>query len=303
MKKSNMVDKNSKIKLNVLLCLCVLLISITSLTAQSDKEQQKTIKESQQLLSSAATKISDENFVEAEVNYRKEIAINPSGKIGKYNLGNAYYKEEKNKEAKRRFAQAASTAQTKTEKHRAYHNLGNTLMKDKDYQHAVEAYKNALRNNPSDDETRYNFALAKDLLEKNPPQGGDGDDKNKDQKENQDKDQDKKEGEDQKDDGKEKEGDQGDKKEDDSKGEEEKDKNKGDDKKDKQKKPDPSKEEEKDGQGDQPKEQQQKPIPGQLSPQQVKNLLEAMNNEEKKVQDKINAKKQKGVKVKPNKDW
>jgi len=301
MKKSNMVDKNSKIKLNVLLCLCVLLISITSLTAQRDKEQQKTIKESQQLLSSAATKIYDENFVEAEVNYRKEIAINPSGKIGKYNLGNAYYKEEKNKEAKRRFAQAASTAQTKTEKHRAYHNLGNTLMKDKDYQHAVEAYKNALRNNPSDDETRYNFALAKDLLEKNPPQGGDGDDKNKDQKENQD--QDKKEGEDQKDDGKEKEGDQGDKKEDDSKGEEEKDKNKGDDKKDKQKKPDPSKEEKKDGKGDQPKEQQQKPIPGQLSPQQVKNLLEAMNNEEKKVQDKINAKKQKGVKVKPNKDW
>ena len=51
------------------------------------------------------------------------------------------------------------------------------------------------------------------------------------------------------------------------------------------------------------KQQQQPTEPGKLSPQQVKNLLEAMNNEEKKVQDKINAKKQKGTKVKSEKDW
>jgi hypothetical protein len=35
----------------------------------------------------------------------------------------------------------------------------------------------------------------------------------------------------------------------------------------------------------------------------VKSLLEAMNNEEKKTQDKINAEKQKGAKVKTDKDW
>ena len=40
-----------------------------------------------------------------------------------------------------------------------------------------------------------------------------------------------------------------------------------------------------------------------LSPQQIQSLLEAMNNQEKKVQDKINAEKQKGVKTKPEKDW
>jgi Ca-activated chloride channel family protein len=60
-------------------------------------------------------------------------------------------------------------------------------------------------------------------------------------------------------------------------------------------------EESKENEGDKP--QQQQPVPGQLSPQQVKSLLEAMNNEEKKVQDKINAQKQKGAKVKSNKDW
>ncbi|HAV54019.1 MAG TPA: hypothetical protein DCX41_03680, partial [Aequorivita sp.] len=46
---------------------------------------------------------------------------------------------------------------------------GNTYMNEKKYTEAVEAYKNALRNNPNDDETRYNLALAKDMLEKNPP--------------------------------------------------------------------------------------------------------------------------------------
>ena len=56
--------------------------------------------------------------------------------------------------------------------------------------------------------------------------------------------------------------------------------------------------------GDKEKEQQQpKPGQGQLSPQQVKSLLEAMKNEENKVQDKINAQKVKGAKVKTDKDW
>ena len=46
-----------------------------------------------------------------------------------------------------------------------------------------------------------------------------------------------------------------------------------------------------------------KPQPGKISPQQVKNLLEAMNNEEKKVQEKMNASKKKGIKIKNDKDW
>ena len=55
---------------------------------------------------------------------------------------------------------------------------------------------------------------------------------------------------------------------------------------------------------DQPQEQeQQKPQPGQLSKQQIESLLEAMNNEEQKVQQKMNVKDKKGAKVKSNKDW
>ena len=82
------------------------------------------------------------------------------------------------------------------EKHKAYHNLGNTFMNDKKYQEAVESYKEALRNNPKDDETRYNLALAKDLLEKNPPQGGGGDDdKEEEDKEKKENEENKDEGE------------------------------------------------------------------------------------------------------------
>ncbi len=249
--------------------------------SQVDKEQKKIMRQSQEYLSDGSQNIQKDQFVEGEADYRKAIALNPKSETGKYNLGTAYYGISKNAEAMRRFKQAATVATDKAEKHKAFHNLGNTYMNEKKYQEAVEAYKNALRNNPTDDETRYNLALAKDMLEKNPPQDGGGDDDKKDQ--NKDNKEDNKDKQDQKEDK-----DKGDQKEDKKEDGEDKDKGKPDEKKDGE-------------QGEKP--QQQQPVPGQLSPQQVKSLLEAMNNEEKKVQDKINAEKQKGAKVKTNKDW
>ena len=269
-------------------CLCVMTFG-SVMSQVKDKEKEKIQKEALELLSDASLEIQKDNFPRAEAEYRKAIALNPVDETGKYNLGNAYYNKQKNSEAMGRFKQAASIATTKGEKHKAFHNLGNTFMNDAKYQEAVDAYKNALRNNPTDDETRYNLALAKDMLEKNPPQGGGGDD----DKEEEDKD--KKENEEKKDEGdNEEEGDKGDQKENEDKGDEKEDKKEGDNEKDKGE-PKDQKED------DQP--QQQQPVPGKLSPQQVKNLLEAMNNEEKKVQDKINAQKQKGAKVKSKKDW
>ncbi|MEM7186122.1 MAG: tetratricopeptide repeat protein [Bacteroidota bacterium] len=255
------------------------------------KEQQKELKEAQGYLSLGNEEMGNDNFVGAEVNYRKSIAMNPREDIGKYNLGNAYYNKEKNDEAMRRFTQAAAVSETKTERHKAFHNLGNTFMNAKMYQEAVEAYKDALRNNPKDDETRYNLALAKEMLEKNPPQGGDGEDENEDQKENQDENNENSENKE--DEGDKKESDEGDEKENEDKGDEEDEEKEGNNEQEKGKPDEPQEKE-------QPKQQ---PEPGQLSPQQIKNLLEAMNNEEKKVQDKINAKKQKGAKVKSKKDW
>lgn len=286
--------QNNKI-FRIVMILCISIISLNSF-AQQSKEQTKELIAAQNYLSEAQQMLQKEKFPDAEANYRQAISLNPKDETAKYNLGAAYYGKEKNAEAMLRFKQAAVTATTKADKHRAFHNLGNTYMNEKKYTEAVESYKNALRNNPNDDETRYNLALAKDLLDKNPPPPEDQNDKN-DDKNDDNKDQDNQDKQDQDDKNKDDDkGDEGDQKDDKDKGDQKDKKDEGDKDKDEGKSDKP-----KDSEGDKP--QQQQPVPGQLSPQQVKSLLEAMNNEEKKTQEKINAEKQKGAKVKSDKDW
>jgi tetratricopeptide (TPR) repeat protein len=201
----------------------------------------------------------------AEANYRVSKASNAKRATTSYNLGNAIYKQNQPSEAKYAYGKAIETAKGNQQKHSAFHNIGNVFMKEKEYGKAVEAYKNALRNNPSDEETRYNYALAKKMQKENPPKK---DDKKDDKK---DKDKDKK----------------------DEPKEDKKDKPKeGDDKKDDKGKPKEDK-------------QDQKPQPqnGGQSKERLKTLLDAVNNEEKKVQDKVNGKKVKGKPVDNEKDW
>jgi tetratricopeptide (TPR) repeat protein len=254
-----------------LLVIIITLISSVSFAQEIDKALQKSNDYVYD-----GNKLVDEDFVAAEKEYRKAISEKPSNISGAYNLGNAYYKSGYYSEALLRHLESAKSATNKTDKHQVFHNIGNALMQQKQCKEAVEAFKNALRNDPTDDQTRYNLALAKECAKQ---QGGGDDDK---------EDEDKKDGEDKEDENK----DKGDYKE---------DKKDGDDKDDKDGKP-------KDEKGDNDKESPKKEKKKQrqqpkLSPQQVKNLLEAMNNQEKKVQDKINAKKVKGVKVKTEKDW
>ena len=106
----------------------------------------------------------------AEADYRvTESKKSPKKAVAGYNLGNSIYRQNQHGEAQIKYIQALETAKTKVEKHRIYHNLGNTFMLDKNYEAAAEAYKNALRNNPFDEETRYNYALAKKKKKENPP--------------------------------------------------------------------------------------------------------------------------------------
>ena len=261
---------------------------MSSQTKVSGAQEQDAIQAALHL-SQGALAIENNEFINGEVAYRKAIAIEEDKATGSYNLGNAYYKNSKNQEALSRFLAAAKVANTKPQRHQAFHNLGNALMNQKEYTGAVEAYKNALRNNPTDDKTRYNLALAKDLLEKNPPQESEDDqDKEQDPQDQQDN-QDKKDDQD-------KEKDQ----EKDPKDNQDPEDKKGDEQEDKKEPQEPKDPKEEQSKQDQ---KQNQPADGKLSPQQVKNLLESMNNQEKKVQDKINAKKQKGVKIKSEKDW
>lgn len=252
----------------------------------SAQEQEEELSLSNNYIFEGNSIVSD-NFIEAEKKYRLGVSAKQNNSVGSYNLGNAYYKSELYDEAMLRHLEAVKNSTSKLEKHNAYHNIGNSLMQQKRCKDAVSAYKNALRNSPSDDESRYNLALAKECAKE---QGnGDGEGENKDK----DKDKDDKENSDDKKDNEEKNKDKAD---------EDKDEKKGDEKEDEDGKP-------KSGDGDQKDKDPNKdkgkprPQPGKMSPQQVKNLLEAMNNEEKKVQDKMNASKTKGVKVQTEKDW
>ncbi len=222
-----------------------------------------------------------EKYTQAEIKYRKALSLAPEESKALYNLGNAHYKEKNFDEASQRFFQTQKFSQNKNVKHRAFHNMGNVFMKKKDYAKAVESYKNALRNNPKDNETRYNYALAKELLEKE-KQKNDNKDKEKENKEKENK--------------SEKKESNNDKKENDDKNKDEKSNKKNEDQNNESKKDNNDK-------GNQKKEQNRKRKSGQLSLEQVKSLLEAMNNQEKNVQNKIKAKKVKGSPIKNVKDW
>ena len=218
-----------------------------------------------------------QKFADAEVAFKKAIENNPAYEAAKYNLGNAFSQQNRNKEAIAQYELLAKETKDKEMRFKLMHNIGNNYYKEKEYQKSIEAYKNSLRVNPKDDETRYNLALAQMMLEDQQNKDKDKE-KDQDKKDDQQKDQDKKDQDKQDQDKKEGE-------------DEQDDKNKQDQNKD-PKNPEDDK-----------KEQQKQPQPGKLSPQQMQQLLEAMNNEEKKTQEKMNAKKEKGKKVKQEKDW
>ena len=76
-----------------------------------------------------------------------------------YNIANSQYRQQQFSEAERTLAQAAPTAEG-TLAAQTYHNQGNAFFAQKEYEKAIEAYKNALRINPYDEETKYNLELA-----------------------------------------------------------------------------------------------------------------------------------------------
>ena len=108
-----------------------------------------------------ANSLTESDFEKAEKNYRIAINDSLSDLKATFNLSNEYYTEGYFEDAISRQLEAIKLAKNKIEKHKAFHNLGNSFMKKEMCSEAVSAYKSALRNNPNDDETRYNLALAK----------------------------------------------------------------------------------------------------------------------------------------------
>jgi Ca-activated chloride channel family protein len=267
--------------------LLLLLFFTSLLTAQEVTDSIALQREARSLVREGNELYKQEKYTDASVSFKKALEKNSSYKKASYNLGNALYQQKNFKEALPQYEVTVKDSKDKYTKSEGFHNIGNSAMEQKQYQQAVDAYKNSLRNNPNDDETRYNLAVAqKELKKQKEKEKEKKDDKkkdNKDKKENKDK--------------------KGDKEKKDDKGDEKKDNKEKDDKKKDKKDGDQDKKDPKNPKKDKDQKSKPKPKKGTMTPQQIKQLLESLNNEEKKTQKKMNVKKSKGNKIKQEKDW
>ena len=123
----------------------------------------------------------DSLYAKAQVDYQKAIEKDNTNAVAYYNLGNAQLMQGQPKDAMKNYESAARLQKDKMRGSQIYHNMGVILQSQKQFAEAIECYKNALRRNPNDDETRYNLALCQHQLQ-NQPQ----DQNNKDDQQGQD---------------------------------------------------------------------------------------------------------------------
>lgn len=193
------------------------------------------------------------DYSSAQQSYEHSLNISPSNTT-RYNLANSLYKQQKYNEAAEIYNSIATQSDDKLEKAEAYHNLGNAMMKSKQLDKGIEAYKQALRNNPQDEDTRYNLSYALKLK------------KEQEKKEDQEQDQD----------------------------EQEQNQDQQQQKEEQEKKDNEKQEQEQEQQQQEQKEQEQeqeqaqpKPQEQQISKEDARRLLENMENEEEKTREKV----------------
>ena len=122
----------------------------------------------------------------AEIDYRRALAADSTSVFARYNLGNVLYRRQSSGEAEKIVHPFVDSLDNIDVKSATFHNLGNYALDEKKYKEAIDYYKDALRLNPIDYETKSNLAYAQKML-KNEEEGGGGG-QNQD---NQDKDQEK----------------------------------------------------------------------------------------------------------------
>ena len=257
------------------------------------------------------------DYDRAEERYREAQQLSDTCFEATFNLGDALYKQQKFDEAEKVFtALAADSTRNDLDRAHSYYNLGNSLFQQKKYQEALAAYKRSLRLNPADLETKYNYAYTKKYIEDNQQGGGGGggnnnqnqnqndqnqqgggqNDQNKDQQNDQ-------QNQDQQGDGDQNNDQQNDQNQDNQNNNDQKDQNSDQNKDDQQGENDPQNGENdpQDGDGD-PQQGDGEPQPSGLSQNDAERMLDAIQGEEDKTRDKVNAKVGQGV-VRSGKNW
>lgn len=108
-----------------------------------------------------------QQYDKAEVQYRKAVSNNPSNPQALYNLGCALMMQNKDSAAIVQYQKAIKVEKNKLRLASVYHNIGVICQNHKMYGDAIKAYEQSLRNNPKDNETRYNLALCKKMQKDN----------------------------------------------------------------------------------------------------------------------------------------
>lgn len=207
------------------------------------------------------------DFTGAEESYRSALDKNANSDKGIFNLGDAYYQQERYEEAAQQFGLAVKMAEDEAQKAKAFHNMGNAQMGLKQYDKSVDAYKNALRLNPADEDTRYNLAYAQQMLQNQQNQDQENQDQENEDKENEDKENQDKQDQDQ----------------------ENEDQQEQEDQQDQE---DSDESQESEGQK-----------PQNMSKEEIARMLEALQYEEDKLQQELQQKKARGQRQKIEKDW
>ena len=273
------------------------------------------------------------DYGRAEERYQQALELSDTCFEAKFNLGDALYKQQRYDEAEKIFtALAADSTRSDLDRAHSFYNLGNSLFQQKKYQEALSAFKRSLRLNPADLETKYNYAYTKKYIEDNQQGGGGGGDNNQNQNnqnqdqnqqgdgqndqqndqnqnqnqqgnddQNKDQNQDNENNNDQKDQNSDNNENQSDQNQNDQDrdGDGENDDQQGDNDRDQQGNDDPN-----EGNQD-PNEQgggQNEPQPSGLSQNDAERMLDAIQGEEDKTRDKVNAKVGQGV-VRSGKNW
>lgn len=131
------------------------------------------------------SQFADSAYLESEIEYRKAIDKMDESFEAQFNLGDALFKQEKFNDALDQFQIIAGTETDPEKLAQVFHNIGNCHFSTQKLPESIEAYKNALRNNPEDNDSRYNLIVAQKLLQ----QQQQNQDQNKDQDKDQNKDQ------------------------------------------------------------------------------------------------------------------
>ena len=218
----------------------------------------------------------NEDYTSAEVEFRKAEDANAASYEARYNTSAALYEQDKLEESGQKFSGLLAEVSDDNERAKIYHNMGNVLLKGQKYQEAAEAFKQSLRLDPSDDDTRYNLAYALEKLREQQQQNKDQNQDQEDQEQNQDQQQQNQDQQDQ---------------------DQQKQQQQNQDQQEQQQQNQQAQEQEQDEQQQQQQQQQA------LTQEEAARLLQAILQKEKEVKEKVDKERSKAKKIKTDKDW